>query len=217
MRNFVQALFVLVLAFRAGDALAADFYQIELVVFARPVGGNEEQSASAQALAYPLRLVTLQSAPADATSVGPFQLLPPAVRSLENESAALARRGFPILFHGAWRQGADTAERASGVAVTGGRTAGERRELEGYVTLSAENYLHVDVNLWLSQFGATDATSPETITLPAPPGSVVNPDVAPASINKLFVLAQHRRVRSGELHYFDHPRVSALILVKPVE
>jgi hypothetical protein len=200
------------------QSLAAEMYQIEIIVFSRPAGGYEEHSASALGLRYPSHLETLQQAPADATSVGPYQLLPASARLLNNEETALARRGYPILFHGAWRQSVDTATRATSVLVPGGRSVGNHRELEGYVTLSAESYLHLNVNLWLSQFSAPGSGTTEVITLPTADGLTdTNAADAPTTISKLFLLQQQRKLRSGELHYFDHPRFSALVLVKPVE
>jgi hypothetical protein len=196
---------------------AADLYQIEVVVFARPGGGSEEHSASGNGLGYPLRLATLQEAAADASSVGAFQLLPANARLLNNEEAALSRRGFPILFHGAWRQPVETAQRAAAVLINGGRGAGAARELSGYVTLSAENYLHIDVNLWLSQFATSSDHLTDSPTLPVPNGTVLDPTATPVAISKLSVLRQQRKLRSGELHYFDQPRFSALVLIKPVE
>ncbi len=221
MRTKLRGLLLLglcaaMLALPSVNALGADLYQIEVIVFARPGGGSEERSASGNGLNYPLRVATLQPAATDATSVGAFQLLPNTERTLNNEEGALSRRGFPILFHGAWRQPVETATRATGVLINGGRSAGAQRELSGYVTLSAENYLHIDVNLWLSQFAAAGeiADGPQ---LPVPNGVIADPAVAPpAVISKLFVLTQQRKLRSGELHYFDHPRFSALVAVKPV-
>ncbi len=217
LRGLLLGLCAALLALPSLDALSADLYQIEVIVFARPGGSDDERSASGNGLSYPLRVATLQPAATDATSVGAFQLLPNSERSLNNEEAALSRRGFPILFHGAWRQPVETATRATGVLINGGRSAGVQRELSGYVTLSAENYLHIDVNLWLSQFAAAGeiADGPK---LPIPNGAIAEADPAhaPAVISKLFVLTQQRKLRSGELHYFDHPRFSVLVAVKPV-
>lgn len=215
LRGLLLGLCAALLVLPSIEALGADLYQIEVIVFARTGGGSEEHSASGNGLSYPLRVATLQPAAVDATSVGAFQLLPNTERTLNKEEGALSRRGFPILFHGAWRQPVETATRATGVLINGGRGAGVQRELSGYVTLSAENYLHIDVNLWLSQFAAAGeiADGPQ---LPVPNGVVADPAVTPAAISKLFVLTQQRKLRSGELHYFDHPRFSALIAVKPV-
>lgn len=218
LRGIFVILFGIVGLLQPLTGVAASMYQIEIIVFSRPGGGYEEHSASALGLRYPSRLSTLQQAPADATSVGSYQLLPATARLLNNEEVALAKRGFPILFHGAWRQSVDTATRATAVLVPGGRSVGNHRELEGYVTLSAESYLHINVNLWLSQFSVPGNTTTDPIILPTPDGIAdINTTEAPTSVSKLFVLQQQRKLRSGELHYFDHPRFSALVMVKPVE
>ena len=224
MLNLQRSLAIALLAVLAlsTPAHAATLYQIDLVVFARPGGDREEQSVTANGLQYPTRLALLQTASEDATMVGPWQLIPKTARVLNDEAAALARRGYPILFQGAWRQSIDTATRATSVAIAGGRSVGDRHELQGYITVSAENYLHVYVNLWFSQFGPTPPST-DPIVLPRANGDLAgvgipagNTDAEP-SIEKLFVLQQHRRVRSGELHYFDHPRFSALVTINPVE
>ena len=218
LRGIFAILFTFCGLLQPVNSFAAEMYQVEIIVFSRPGGGNEEHSASALGLRYPSRLATLQTAPADATSVGPYQLLPTTARLLNNEETALAKRGYPILFHGAWRQSVDTATRATSVLVPGGRSAGNHRELEGYVTLSAESYLHLNVNLWLSQFSAPGSTATESIVLPTPDGITDgNATEAATNISKLFVLQQQRKLRSGELNYFDHPRFSALVMAKPIE
>ena len=144
-------------------------------------------------------------------------MLPANARLLNNEEAALSRRGFPILFHGAWRQSVDTAQRATGALVDGGRSVGAQRELSGYIALSAESYLHVDVNLWLCQFATGSDHLGDVQAPPLPPGAIADSAAEPVAISKLSVLNQRRKVRSGELHYFDNPRFSALLLVKPVD
>lgn len=206
-------------------SFASSVYQIEVVIFGRSTA-VDEHSATGAGLRYPQRITTLQSSAVDATSVGSFQLLPASVRNLDNEADALSKRGYPILFHGAWRQGVQSASSATSAALSGGRSAGAYHELEGYVTLSAESYLHIDVNLWLSKFvTAAEAGATETPVLPVLPGTLTDittsntPSNAISNtvISKLYVLQQQRKIRSGELHYFDHPRFSALILVKPVE
>lgn len=215
MQGLRIALAIAAFALQAAGATAAELYQIEVIVFSRPGGGAEEHSASGKGLMYPLRTATLQAA-GDVASVDVYQQLPTSARLLNNEEAALSRRGFPILFHAAWRQPVDTATRATGVLVEGGRSAGGHRELSGYIALSAENYLHIDVNLWLSQFAASGELPADAPTLPLPNGIIADTGSESAAISKLFVLSQRRKLRSGELHYFDHPRFGALISVRPV-
>ena len=79
--------------------------------------------------------------------------------------------------------------------------------LKGYIKIILSRYLHADVDLAYttglvqqtpSIFGA-DFLQPE---IPAP---------------TIYRLAQTRRMRSGELHYLDHPALGILIQITPVE
>lgn len=220
MRNTLCAILATLLCITVllpATSHAGSVYQIEIVIFGRSTA-VDEHSATGAGLHYPQRVTTLQASAPDASSVGAFQLLPAGARNLNNEAEALSRRGHPILFHGAWRQSVVSAGSATAAAIASGRSAGAHHELEGYVMLSAENYLHLDVDLWLSKFApATEANSNEALTLPLLPGTLTDTAIDNTVISKLYVLQQQRRVRSGELHYFDHPRFSALVLVKPVE
>jgi hypothetical protein len=204
----------------AGFAAAAD-YQVELVVFARNGGGSEEQLRQDYRLRYPAALVALQ--PAQGGAAAPFQLLPSDALRLGRDAAAIDRSGsMRVLFHGAWRQQPQPRDRADSVLIQGGRRVGAHHELEGYVTLALERYLHIDTDLWLSRFGAAGDVQGEGPQLPLPPVGIAPPAddaAAPAAqaIEQLSVLREQRRMRSGELHYLDHPRFGALVLVTPVQ
>jgi hypothetical protein len=54
--------------------------------------------------------------------------------------------------------------------------------------------------------------------LPNPPGAVapVATDNTNYTATQTVVLQEQRRLRSGELHYFDHPRFGLIVLVTPV-
>jgi hypothetical protein len=67
-------------------------------------------------------------------------------------------------------------------------TAGSSvREVDGSITLIRERYLHLAVDLTLASPGA------------------------------LYRLDETRRIRSGELHYFDNPRFGVIARVTPYE
>jgi hypothetical protein len=90
--------------------------------------------------------------------------------------------------------------------------------LDGTLRLYVERYLHLDVDLLYYR------PAPE---IPAPAaadntGSDSTPASAPARTPTvwrptLFRLHQSRRMRSGELHYFDHPLLGVLALITPFE
>jgi hypothetical protein len=96
--------------------------------------------------------------------------LPATSLQLQREADALAqRRGMRVLTHQAWLWPAVGPTQAIPVAIGGGRQTGAHRELEGYITLSASHFLHIDTQLWLSRFGGE---SVDVLPLPPVPGTV---------------------------------------------
>lgn len=242
----------------AGSATAADLYQIELVVFARDSADAEveERWDRDYGLRYPGRLVGLLPedapapvAPADDTAatpaatpapVQPFQLLPAAQLRLAAEARTIDRRSnLRVLFHGAWVQPGGSLGSADPVLVSGGNSYGNHRELEGYITLTVDRYLHLDANLWMSRFAITSGIQSDGPVLPMPvvtTGHGAEPghdhdhdhdgagDALPVALEKtvssyapaqIYVLEQERRMRNGETHYLDHPRFGMLVQVIP--
>lgn len=72
----------------------------------------------------------------------------------------------------------------------------ERSSVHGTVTVSLARYLQVDVDLLYHR-----ATSSEA--------------AVPGSVPTRFRLVSERRMRSGELHYIDHPLFGVLVLLTP--
>lgn len=197
-------------------ARAETLYQVELIAFSRNTAeaDNEENWDRQYKLHYPERYVNLQTADGS----GEFQPLSTDALQLNREADAIAsRRSWHILLHTAWRQTADDPAHATAVVISGGKQFGVHHELEGTFTLSVDHYLRADANLWLSRF-STGTAAPSPTVLPNPPGAITvntneNSDYVATQV---VVLQEQRRVRSGELHYFDHPRFGLIVLVTPV-
>jgi hypothetical protein len=208
----MRALLSLLLAALAVSALPATvraetLYQVEIVVFARDAGDGEDSLRSTSTLHYPARTVAL-----GAEGGAPFQSLPAASLQLNREAAALAqRKNLRVLAHQGWVWPGEDAAHATPVAIGAGRQIGAHRELEGYVAISADHFLRIDTQLWLSRFGG--AGSGEPLALPNAPGAVDSGDSGAPS--QVFMLREQRRMRSGELHYFDNARLGMLMLVTP--
>ena len=198
-------------------AHAETLYQVELIAFARSGTETEENWDRQYDLHYPERYVNLQAADGSDT---PFQLLPTDVMQLNKEADAIAgRRSLHVLLHTAWRQTVDDPAHATAVIISGGKPFGAHHELEGTFTLSVEHFLRADANLWLSRFSNDAAdTSAKTQSLPNPPGAItpIAADNTHYIATQTVVLQEQRRLRSGELHYFDHPRIGLIVLVTPV-
>ena len=203
-------------------------YQVEMIAFARSASTGDESWNRLYDLRYPPRSVTLQ--PADGSGA-PYQLLPDTAMQLNQAAAAIDHRhNMRVLLHVAWRQAVDAPAQAIAVALSGGRAFGLHRELEGTFTLSfVDPYLRADTDLWLSEF-STDTAAASGQLLPTPPGELAPPAAdamsttgsqTPASaqqyvVTQTAVMQQRRRLRSGELHYFDHPLFGLVVLVTPV-
>jgi hypothetical protein len=211
-RWLAPALIILACLGMPAQLWAADtLYQVEIIVFARDSGDSEDSLRSSDTLRYPARTLTL-----GAEGSGPFQALPATSLQLKREADALAqRRGMRVLSHQAWLWPSVPPAQAMAVAIGGGRQVGDHHELEGYIALSADHFLHIDTQLWLSRFGGEDPGAGAS-PLPAVPGVVPAAGEEGPAANRIFLLREQRRMRSGELHYFDHSRLGLLVQVTPV-
>lgn len=170
-----------------------------------------------------------------------FEPVPSTEYQLKSEARALKRSArYNVLLHTAWRQpglapehaiavdidqplGSEPAETptATGSSLTpsgsGPYTAPAsqtdtavepkaRQRLEGSLRLHLSRYLHLAVDL--TYFNG-DMTTPEHQFL----SDALAVEVVPLS----FHLQESRRLRSGELHYFDHPVLGVVALVTPYE
>jgi hypothetical protein len=138
--------------------------------------------------------------------------LPEEAHRLSDEYHALRRSaGYRPLAYLAWRQPVLARDSAQPLPVATERHERDGSYVDGTVTVSVERYLHLSLDLQLHPpdslapaAGDTvnDASSSETGQAPAPPA---------------IRLTEQRRVRSGELHYFDNPRFGVIALITPYE
>jgi hypothetical protein len=126
--------------------------------------------------------------------------LPKSQFRLTAQRNALARSApYRPIAHFAWRQAVTDRQRARPVEVPSGNRNPERAYVDGLARVSVERYLHLDLNLRLH----LPATTTEAISL-----EYGVPEIR---------LRQKRRMRSNELHYFDHPRFGVIALITPYE
>ena len=116
---------------------------------------------------------------------------------LTKAKEALEKDGnYRIMVHKQWIQTGDAPSDAAMI-----RMNTEDGELDGTFKFFMSRFLHVDLNLLFrepdskSMFQAGNADS--------------------GNIN--YEIREHRRVRSNELYYFDHPKFGALVKVKQAE
>lgn len=194
-------------------AAAESLYQVEVIVFSRDSAEaeHEEDWNRRYDLRYPTQTIVLQTTGADST----YQLLPADAMQLNREATALSqRRNIRVLVHQAWLQPVEDPTRAKSIFISGGKQFGAHHELEGTFALGVEHFLQADANLWLSRFGNGATADGNALVLPNPPGAI-NEGSAQPNVAQIVVLQEQRRMRSGELHYFDHPKLGLLVLATP--
>ena len=168
-------------------------------------------------------------------------------KQLQRHVNRLLRTGqHRLLFHETWLQPVEDRKQAVSLLIRAGNQYDRHYELEGYVSFSVERYLHINTDLWLSSFISTIGTeqmpwpvlpTPPTVikaqqqiaselNLSAPMGTgFFGSQSRPFellfdqqySVDRTVVMRQHRRMRSNELHYLDHPLMGILVKVTPYE
>ncbi|NGP52801.1 CsiV family protein [Thioalkalivibrio sp. XN8] len=185
---------LLALAPVAGAVAREDtHYQVELLVFLQPEGISAELPPPAPPPEpLPQDLPTVPET--EAEPAGPAAGLPAGFMSprapltLTAAAEALRRRGYQPLWHQAWIQPPGDRE---GVVLPLLAALGQGRAtpgLDGTVSLTRGRFLHLGLDLQWQ------------------PGPSLEAE-----------MTQRRRIRSGEEHYFDHPRLGVLALVQPVD
>ena len=191
----------------APAAAMAPWIQVELIVFRNldTSSAADEQWPAQPTLAYPdaVRFLLepastpVQDAPAAAQAVEsaaatapvPFALLGSSESLLGDAAARIAgSQNHRVLAHLSWRQPAP-GRGAEHILVTGGRPWGEHRELEGYVSVSRANFVHVATHLWLNDFADAAAGQPPAVgagvalpPVPRPPQPVPAPQTTLAAV-----------------------------------
>ena len=159
-----------------------------------------------------------------------FQRLESDAKALKDAYQHLRRIDrYRPLFHEVWQQPLQSRRQSPAILVTGGEQYGSHYELEGTVNIAVERYLHIDTDLWLHNF-LPNFGQQSTYQVPELPtnrqSDFLNEDVyspfsliidEPYRVSRTVTLRQSRRMRSGEIHYFDHPLMGVIVLVTPLE
>ena len=140
-----------------------------------------------------------------------FRLVGRSARSLNDVWRSLRRsRYYRPFLHAGWRI-PGLSRRATRPAYVGprlggsgagaaGRVSAEQPMVRGTVGVSLARYLHVELDLLYHRPASGGNTAPDTNAIPT-----------------RFRLVSERRIRSRELHYFDHPVFGVLVLITPFQ
>jgi hypothetical protein len=137
--------------------------------------------------------------------------------TLENEVKAINRQSkLRPLLHRRWRQPVPARDEPQPVylAVESNAASPLTRtgmaKLEGHVAVTVGRYLHLAATLWYhaDNLGLTPVALP--ISQHSQPPSQVDARIHMA-------LDESRRMRSGDLHYLDHPKFGVIVRIDPIE
>lgn len=175
----------------------------------------------------------------------PFRPLSEPEWTLAEEKAALeSSRNYRVLYHQSWVQPVPGRNDIVPIRIDAGDVYGSQHELQGYLDLYVERYLHLNTDLQLVRYTQTDnpfrliddnaITGSSDESLPfsglsldqeasALGSNVFDTDIITSNNNQYFVatesieMKQRRRMRSSELHYIDNPELGLLIYIVPLE
>lgn len=188
-----RAIVALLLAFTQAAVAGPPIYDVEIIIFRHNVMSDAGERWTAPAVS-DLR-------PTRVFSQDEFTELSRDLYQLDGIRGGLRNSsGYSVLFHRAWRQVGYDAAHAIAYPIHSLAENG-RDSIEGSVTLIRERYLHLDVDLLLMRANGA-----------APAQYSDDADSRPA-----FRLQEKRRMRSRELHYFDHPRFGMIAMVTPYD
>mgnify|MGYP001941532247 CR=1 FL=1 len=194
-----------------------NWYSVEVLIF------SNEDSAAIQAEVWPQLpeperrdAVSLQAASNDAE---PFSLMKADQMILASPSAQLRRSGqYRTLLHTGWIQPVQRTQNPTPVRIVAGNILDNGRyELEGYLGIGRGQYLHVRPDLYLNRLLTPAQASALERSTPQETGSaaITTYDFAMPEILSVH-LDQPRRMRSGEIHYIDHPLFGILVSINPL-
>lgn len=211
--------------------LDTDFQSSKLRYVAVPAEQSSEASSQAEPKLVPI--------------LPPYTHIAPRNTTLNQAKKRLQRTGnFEILSHYHWVQPLVDRKETLPLLIQAGKVYGDQFELEGTISLSVSRYLHIDSKLWLSSFtenqvlldtwwGNANSNRYDTPLLDnaqqtqskqctknfnvASRQLIAEPsaDVTDYITTQIAELKQSRRMRSGEIHYLDHPLFGLIVTANP--
>lgn len=192
----------------AASPFAGRWFQIEAIVIATEGSGTVPLSRlpKTSGLPVPGNAIRLQSSGGE-DPTDPFVRLPAGLRTMNTEKNKLAATpGYRILYHQAWRQPVLERSDSQPVYIRGGEFLGSQHEMEGTLNISVATYLAVEADLRLSVQGGGQNVQDDGYS------------VRRRSSSRTVAMQEKRgRIKSTEVHYFDHPRIALLIRIDRYE
>ena len=198
-RRRLATLVTLGIALLWAPAIWADAYVVEVVVFESETTANDEIWTPRQLLELEFKGLLRQpkSNPGAAVNFTSIRHLSGVLSNLQRNP------GYRVLSYVAWNQDAVQKISAPVVSLVPRLSAGSPiGEFSGAAKFYKGTFLQIELNLHL-QPGFSD------LTYSSNPADIYRQRLLPEE----HVLVERRRVRLNEVHYFDHPRLGAIVTV----
>ncbi len=209
------------------DSERAAAYALDDETLAIPVtsviaAANSSTQAPANPAAPPTAAETAAKAIADYVTdlqSQAYRFQPDASLLLTDQDNRLRRsNGYRVLFHRAWIQPVPDRDQSQPMLIQAGEQVGRVRRIEGVLGVTQERYLHLDALLWYAVDPVTNAESAARSESGDDVQGTGADDTSAANTEPGYMeLHEQRRMRSGELHYLDHPKFGVLVRVDPVQ
>lgn len=180
-------------------------YIIEVLIFTQKPGAKATELPGRPHIFLPVeeQALSIGSTPAwkKLTRLTNPRYLSQRVR-LVREAAALERNeDYRLLFHEAWRMRLVSENRSIPLLIEGGDYFDAMPELQGKLNLSVARYLHLETDLYLNTFEASNLPNAPNLT------------EIRYQVKDSAGMHQRRRMRSNELHFIDSPYLGLLIKI----
>lgn len=182
-----------------GFANEADWYSVEYIVFEHNALSNQSlEPWEKEPLALPSNAMSLNSLP----NTKAFNSLSSNQKQLHGIYNRLTKlSSYTPIMHGGWLQPLKSKEKIKPVQII---HHSSNRQLEGTLTFHRGRFLHLNIDLQLSES-------------PLLADNVINLSTTGRQANTLYRLKETRRIKTSHTHYFDHPRFGVLTIVEKID
>jgi len=176
------------------------WYSVEYIIFENATStGQYLEPWNKPPLHVPSNAITLNTRSTQTN----FSYLTPKQQQLHGAANRLKQlAAYQVMTHNGWIQILNAQTKRLPVLV---RQQVGRQQLEGVITLHRGKHLHLDLDIQLTEQGLLTN------------GALSKANTPTALSPAIYRLKQTRRIKSGEINYFDHPRFGVICLVTEID
>lgn len=160
-------------------------------------------------------------------------------------NAMIRSKNYSVLEFAGWKQPLIKEQPGIPLIITSGQKYGQHHELEGQLTFRKNRYLHLHAELYMADYtqGSSinlqnwlleeDNTAVHIAQLHKPDNNKENSELSESMVlsqaapkqgttatyiaSNMAHMNETRRMRSGEIHYLDHPKFGLLVTIEPTD